>query len=195
MLLERVLRNELAMEQTLKDIKETDTKIVGSLKKLHDENNKCNIAIEAMERKQIVMEAKLDYSIKIALTNVSESLTNILTESGRSIKDMEGRFALIKGIVQPPTIQFRAQLASGVTVKTVAVFTQVEVNEGEGYDKGTGKFTASVAGLYIFAVHYCSQVDEWLYPEIVHNDKTLQRLVQYGAGRATPCTSLQAFVI
>ncbi|KAH3806009.1 hypothetical protein DPMN_134319 [Dreissena polymorpha] len=97
MLLERVLRNELAMEQTLKDIKETDTKIVGSLKKLHDENNKCNIAIEAMERKQIVMEAKLDYSIKIALTNVSESLTNILTESGRSIKDMEGRFALIKG--------------------------------------------------------------------------------------------------
>ncbi|KAH3812936.1 hypothetical protein DPMN_141379 [Dreissena polymorpha] len=97
MLLERVIRNELALENTLKDIKETNTKVVDALRKLQDENDKVNIAIEAMERKQIVMEAALSDSIKTALTNVSESLTHMLTESSQAIKEMEGRVDRIKG--------------------------------------------------------------------------------------------------
>ncbi|KAH3812901.1 hypothetical protein DPMN_141344 [Dreissena polymorpha] len=87
MLLERVLRTEMALEQTLRDIKETNTKVVDALKKLDNENAQVNIAIEAMERKQIVLEETLDNSINIALTNVSESL----------IKEMEGRANRIKG--------------------------------------------------------------------------------------------------
>ncbi|XP_052218609.1 uncharacterized protein LOC127836169 [Dreissena polymorpha] len=149
MLLERVIRNELALEHTLKDIKETNTKVVDALRKLQDENDKVNIANAAMERKQIVMEAALSDAIKTALTNVSESLTHMLTESVRAIKEMESRVNLIKGELQIPTIQFRAKLASSITVNNGqdVVFTRVEVNEGHGYDKGTGKFTASVAGL------------------------------------------------
>ncbi|KAH3807250.1 hypothetical protein DPMN_135585 [Dreissena polymorpha] len=99
-LLERVLRNELALEQTLKDIKETNTKVVDSLKELQNENNKVNTAIELMERKQISMEATLGDTIKTALANVSESLSHILTESGRSIKDMEDRVERFKGKIE-----------------------------------------------------------------------------------------------
>ncbi|KAH3812912.1 hypothetical protein DPMN_141355 [Dreissena polymorpha] len=50
MMLERVIRNELALEQTLKDIKDTNTNVVVALRKLQHENDKVNIAIEAMER-------------------------------------------------------------------------------------------------------------------------------------------------
>ncbi|KAH3812933.1 hypothetical protein DPMN_141376 [Dreissena polymorpha] len=83
MLLQRVIRNELVLEHTLKDIKETNTKVVDALRKLQYENGKVNIAIEAMERKQILIEAALS------------------TEQHR-----------IKGELQIRTIQFRAKLAS-----------------------------------------------------------------------------------
>ncbi|KAH3755670.1 hypothetical protein DPMN_190368 [Dreissena polymorpha] len=50
LLLERVLRNELALKQTLKDIKETSTKNAVAFRKLQDENEQVNNAIESMER-------------------------------------------------------------------------------------------------------------------------------------------------
>ncbi|KAH3807239.1 hypothetical protein DPMN_135574 [Dreissena polymorpha] len=98
MLLERVIRNELALEQTLKDIKETNTKVVDALRKLQNENDKVNTAIELMERKQISMEAILGDSIKTALANVSESMTH------RSIKEMEGRVERFKGKIERHTL-------------------------------------------------------------------------------------------
>ncbi|KAH3812885.1 hypothetical protein DPMN_141328 [Dreissena polymorpha] len=198
MLLERVLRNELALEHTLTKIKETNTNVVDALKKLQDENNKVNTAIELMERKEILMEATLDDSVKTALKNVSESLTHILTESGRAIKEMESKVERFKGDLKTPTIQFRAQLAwehvNNVNTGHNVVFTRVEVNEGQGYDKETGKFTASVAGLYNFAVHYCTQGSHYVYLEIVHNGKSLQISSNYGADGAIQCSSLQAYV-
>ncbi|KAH3807238.1 hypothetical protein DPMN_135573 [Dreissena polymorpha] len=99
--------------------------------------------------------------------------------------------------LKTPTILFRAQLASTITVSTGqdVVFTRVEVNEGQGYNKVTGKFTASVAGLYHFAVHYCTQDNKWVYLEIVHNGKSLQSSAHYGAASAYQCSSLQAYVV
>ncbi|KAH3807486.1 hypothetical protein DPMN_135829 [Dreissena polymorpha] len=109
MLLERVLRNELALEQTLKDIKETNTKVVDALKKLQDEHDKVNSSTESMERKQILMEATLNDVIKTALTNVSKSLSHMLTESGRSIKEMEGRVESFKGNIERHTCNILKQ--------------------------------------------------------------------------------------
>ena len=105
---------------------------------------------------------------------------------------------VISGELQTPSIQFLAQLASSdVTVSTGqdVVFARVEVNEGQGYDKGTGKFTASVAGLYNFAVHYCTQPSQYVFPEIVHNGKSLQRSSLFGADSTYHCSSLQAFAV
>ncbi|KAH3807222.1 hypothetical protein DPMN_135557 [Dreissena polymorpha] len=118
MLLERVFRNELALEQTLKDIKETNTKVVDALRELQNKNEKVNTAIELMERKQISKEATLGDTIKTTLTNVSKSLSHILTESGRSIKEMEDRVERFKGDMKTPTVLFRAQLASSITVNS-----------------------------------------------------------------------------
>ncbi|KAH3812871.1 hypothetical protein DPMN_141314 [Dreissena polymorpha] len=199
MLLERVLRNELSLEHTLTVINETNTNVVDALRKLQDENNKVNTAIELMERKEILMETTLDDSVKTALKNMSESLTHILAESGRAIKEMESRVERFKGDLKTPTIQFSALLASSGSSITVisghdVVFTRVGVNEGQGYDKGTGKFTASVAGLYQFVFYYCTQRDQYVWPVIVHNDKSLQRSSHYGAGNSHQCSSLQANV-
>ncbi|KAH3812922.1 hypothetical protein DPMN_141365 [Dreissena polymorpha] len=69
MLLQRVIRNELVMEHTLKDIKETNTKVVDALRKLQYENGKVNIAIEAMERKHILMEAALSTEQRVRISD------------------------------------------------------------------------------------------------------------------------------
>ena len=74
------------------------------------------------------------------------------------------------------------------------MFSRVEVNEEQGYDQGTGKFTASVAGLYQFAVHYCAQYTQFVYAEIVHNGKSRQRSGHYGAD-TNQCSSLLAYVV
>ncbi|KAH3807603.1 uncharacterized protein LOC127834975 [Dreissena polymorpha] len=197
-LLERVLRNEHALEHTLHDIKATHAKVVDALKTIHDKIGSVNTAIGTMDRKQIVMEETLDNAIKTAQTNVSESLSHILAESGRAIKVIEERVDRIKGDLKTPTIQFRAQLASSVTVNTGqdVVFSRVEVNEGQGYDSRTGKFTASVAGLYNFDVHFCVQQNYWVYLEIVHVGRSVQRLAHHNGGpHGYQGSSLQANIV
>ncbi|KAH3787905.1 hypothetical protein DPMN_166036 [Dreissena polymorpha] len=42
-------------------------------------------------------------------------------------------------------------LSSGQDV----VFPTVDVNEGQGYEPSSGKFTTSIPGMYLFSVQYC----------------------------------------
>ncbi|KAH3755665.1 hypothetical protein DPMN_190363 [Dreissena polymorpha] len=57
------------------------------------------------------------------------------------------------------------------------IFTAVNVNEGQGYNRSNGRFTVSVAGLYVLTVQYCIQDAKWSDLEIVHEGRTLQRAV------------------
>ena len=75
------------------------------------------------------------------------------------------------------------------------MFARVEINEGHGYDKATGKFTATIAGLYNFAVHHCTQKNLYVHPEIVYNGKSLKASFNFAADGYEQCSSLQAFVL
>ncbi|KAH3815754.1 hypothetical protein DPMN_144285 [Dreissena polymorpha] len=72
------------------------------------------------------------------------------------------------------------------------VFKTVLTNEGGGYDSNTGRFTASVAGVFMFTVQYCSYTSKWAFPEIVHEGRPLQRSGHFETAEAV-CASMQAF--
>ncbi|KAH3807446.1 uncharacterized protein LOC127835606 [Dreissena polymorpha] len=86
------------------------------------------------------------------------------------------------------------------------IFTNVTVNEGQGYNRSNGRFTVSVPGLYVFTVQHCIQDAKYSGLEIVHQGKTLQRAV-YQEGdlihscsyehidTVQSCSSMQAFTM
>ncbi|KAH3805376.1 hypothetical protein DPMN_133679 [Dreissena polymorpha] len=55
-LLERVLRNELALETTLNEIMKTNAKVVDALTQLEDAETKVDSTLAVMEKKQIENE-------------------------------------------------------------------------------------------------------------------------------------------
>ncbi|KAH3799708.1 hypothetical protein DPMN_153320 [Dreissena polymorpha] len=93
---ERLLRNDVALEQTLKDITENNKKVVDALRKLQYENYKVNNAIDSIERKHIYMEATFDDAIKTALTNVFESQFHSMSDAGCTLKELDGRVDVMK---------------------------------------------------------------------------------------------------
>ncbi|XP_060551111.1 heavy metal-binding protein HIP-like [Ruditapes philippinarum] len=69
-----------------------------------------------------------------------------------------------------PKIAFNAYTRSGRNYDNVQtiVFPDVLLNEGGGYDKITGMFTAPVTGLYYFSVHICHEAAKFVVAAIVH---------------------------
>ena len=93
-----------------------------------------------------------------------------------------------------PLVMFHARHLEGqhtYNTNQDVVFRTVIVNEGGGYDSNSGRFTASVAGVYMFTVQYCSSASNWAIPEIVHEGRSLQRSGHRNASTAV-CTSMQA---
>ncbi|KAH3836668.1 hypothetical protein DPMN_110039 [Dreissena polymorpha] len=76
-LLERVIRNELALKDTLEKITETNAKVDETLKKIENENSKLNNAIHALEEKKSSLDVKVDAFIVSRAHNVSESVAEM----------------------------------------------------------------------------------------------------------------------
>ncbi|KAH3755707.1 hypothetical protein DPMN_190405 [Dreissena polymorpha] len=76
----------------------------------------------------------------------------------------------------------------------IIIFKNAQINEGQGYDVASGKFTVSVPGLYAFVVQFCvgPSQSESGYIDIVKQGTILQRsLCEKSVGYQ--CTSMQAF--
>ncbi|KAH3805358.1 hypothetical protein DPMN_133661 [Dreissena polymorpha] len=73
-LLERVLRNELALETTLNEIRKTNSKVVDALKQLEDGKAKVESSLAIMEKKQIEMESRLSDFINNASNYMNTTL-------------------------------------------------------------------------------------------------------------------------
>jgi hypothetical protein len=92
-----------------------------------------------------------------------------------------------------PTIAFNAytmssrNYANGQTI----VFPDVLLNDGDGYDKITGIFTAPVAGLYYFSVHICHLQAKYVVAAIVHGDTTVAVTTEYESSLES-CSSVMA---
>ena len=74
------------------------------------------------------------------------------------------------------------------------VFTTKTAERGtSGYDASTGKFTASVAGLYLFTVNACVKPSNGHNLQLVQDNAPLLASSHYAGSGIYPCFSLQAF--
>jgi len=68
-------------------------------------------------------------------------------------------------------------------------FSNVLLNEGDGYDSTTGLFTAPVAGLYLFTAQLCVEKGQSVYIQITKNGTELQRSRVYQSGSNQCCNA------
>jgi hypothetical protein len=95
-----------------------------------------------------------------------------------------------------PKIAFNARTKYSRTIYVVAqtiVFPDVLLNEGGGYDKITGIFTAPLAGLYHFSVHICHATAKFMVVAIVHMDTDVAMTTGYENDNSS-CSSAMALV-
>ncbi|KAH3805372.1 hypothetical protein DPMN_133675 [Dreissena polymorpha] len=205
-LLERVLRNELALETTLNEIVKTNAKVLDALTQLEDAKTKVDSTLTVMEKKQIEMKSQLaDFISNASYIMNSTLVANVgaLVEASSQIKEnasvtvqqLVKEVNILKDQLNVPTIYFRARITAQITVLSSGqdvVFPTVDVNEGQGYNPSTGKFTASIPGMYLFSVQYCVYTSlNYVYLEIVHGDKALQRSTHYDNTGSAPCVTMQ----
>ncbi|KAL4222615.1 hypothetical protein ACF0H5_018656 [Mactra antiquata] len=71
-----------------------------------------------------------------------------------------------------PNVLFKARYVKDVSPSTgeTIIFTDIMINNGDGYDSNTGVFTAPVNGTYLFTIHLCLKGDKLLYYHIVHDN-------------------------
>ncbi|KAH3807737.1 uncharacterized protein LOC127835623 [Dreissena polymorpha] len=208
-LLERVLRNELALETTLNEILKTNGKVGDALKDLEDGKAKVESTLAVIEQKQLDMESKLSDFINNASNNMNSTLASNVDEVVKAASDIKAnatvtvqqlvkQVQILKDQLKVPTIYFRARLSASITDLPSGkdlVFPTVEVNEGEGYDPSNGIFTASIPGMYLFSVQYCAYSQKYVYLEIVNQGKTLQRSSNSGRSEDWPCMTMQASTV
>ncbi|KAH3755664.1 hypothetical protein DPMN_190362 [Dreissena polymorpha] len=189
-ILERVLRNEMAMDNLLAEIRKTNAEVKAGLK---EDKTELATAMTAIKKAQADMKSMLDDAIQGGLINITVAVTSMTTNTSEAITRMEKENKILKDQLVIPTIYFYARTAASSTVSQTVVYTAVEVNEGQGYDPATGRFTVSVPGLYAFTVQYClsNMYEAWL--EIVNKKKTLQRSSMKDKSGTYPCVSMQVF--
>ncbi|KAH3805423.1 hypothetical protein DPMN_133726 [Dreissena polymorpha] len=218
-LLERVLRNEIGLENTLKDIVKTHVKVEDALKQLEDGKVQIKSTLEAMKEKQATMdltlrefmenitchvnltlttsvnnlENKHEATAMKASTLVSDAILKLTENVSATVQMFSYQQEKLKAQSIIPTIYFYARLAYNVNPSNQdVIFPTVTVNEGQGYNPGTGRFTVSVPGMYLFSVQMCVTNEKHCYLEIVQQGTTLQRSVFGDKSGYHSCVTMQA---
>ncbi|KAH3693251.1 hypothetical protein DPMN_192655 [Dreissena polymorpha] len=182
-----------ALNNTLDKTSETHAKVKDTLKAIQGGNVKLNDTMTALEVKKTEMDERLKSSINSGILNVSETISEMKTNVQVLVAKTEKELNAMKEQIVPLVI-FHALLQTDIIlfVNLAVAFKTVLVNEGRGYDPATGHFTASVAGVYMFTLQYCTYVASSIYLEITHEGKPLQRSYHYDKD-SYACTSMQAY--
>ncbi|KAH3814742.1 hypothetical protein DPMN_143252 [Dreissena polymorpha] len=181
-LLERVLRNELAIETMLKEIRETNVNVKSTL--------------DALDKSKNDMESKINNAINSGMTQISEAVSNLPQNASITIsQQIKKETALLKDQLSIPTVYFHAHTAADLSLDSgqVVVYTAVRVNEGQGYNPSTGRFTVSIPGLYAFTVQYCAPSQKYAYLQISSNGTNIQNSY-FHSTNSHQCVSMQAFL-
>lgn len=76
----------------------------------------------------------------------------------------------------------------------IAVFKQIVLNDGGGYNATSGIFTAPEGGLYQFSAHFCNAGSKYVAYAIVHNDTEIAISTKDNTPSPAGCSSVNALI-
>ncbi|XP_060573145.1 complement C1q-like protein 2 isoform X2 [Ruditapes philippinarum] len=125
--------------------------------------------------------------------NQFKELTNNITVKMETERDI---LAKLKESIIQPSVAFHVHNVKDLVLDTkneVLVFESIITNEGSGYDKSTGIFTAPVEGTYFFTVHVCTANSKYSPIGLVLDSTFVARSINYDTDSYT-CSSVSAIV-
>ncbi|XP_060584363.1 uncharacterized protein LOC132740473 isoform X1 [Ruditapes philippinarum] len=167
--LNKMIRQEIAMEKLQADMAATQQQVLDTLGKLTETTQQLsddwnNEKIKLERETNDFMEGT-NKSIQNEMAKLKRVTNEMTEETNRSIRNFAADLEKLKG----PTVAFRSNdlvdhsPSSGETL----VFKTTTLNEGLGYDNKSGIFTAPVAGTYTFSVQLCVDGGKDMYYAIV----------------------------
>ncbi|KAH3807427.1 hypothetical protein DPMN_135768 [Dreissena polymorpha] len=169
----------MAMDNLLAEIRQTNAEVNAALNMIKEDKTELASAIQG------------------GLLTISKAVSAMTTNTSVAITQMERENKILKDQLVIPQVHFFVRIAEGPLTLSPGqdiIFKKTEINEGQGYDVASGKFTVSVPGLYAFAVQYCVDPHQGGYIDIVKQGTILQRsLSDKKSSNAYQCMFMQAF--
>ncbi|XP_052817224.1 uncharacterized protein LOC128243468 [Mya arenaria] len=177
-LLERVIRMEFTVEKIVKDNKAAvSDQINEGLDIVRRENAQLRELISEMSTNHTDYERQQSNKVEESLSSARASLDDAI----QLTKAKETPFVLFHAS--------NPKDRSPATGDTI-VFSDIQTNEGLGYDDVTGKFTAPVSGLYMFFMQVCVQNSVYVNLQLVKEANVLIGS-SYFHTQGYPCSSAQ----
>ncbi|XP_045178497.2 complement C1q and tumor necrosis factor-related protein 9B-like [Mercenaria mercenaria] len=175
------------------------------LQKLVDRMIETRLRVEEMakdlKKKEETLLAKLE-SRDLEMKLLSDDLKNNFEERIMYITEKVDNLKGKVENVEIPTVAFSAFNPAYRNLNTldVLILQSVHMNEGNGYDTKTGKFTAPVRGLYQFTAHVCNMFGYVIHYAIVKNSEWIAASQQFeqaneNNNRYASCSSVSALMM
>ncbi|XP_045198943.2 heavy metal-binding protein HIP-like [Mercenaria mercenaria] len=177
--LEKMIKLEILVQKMKSDVETTEKLVFDTLQDLtkereqikHDwENEKEAMKNELKEMKEDNREQMVQYAKEVE--NIKESASSTA-------------FAFAAELSQS-----NVQFISGQTF----IYKRTILNEGNGYDKTSGIFTAPVKGTYLFTVQFCTPRSDGVGYAIMSDNEEIKRGYIYDSD-ASSCHSSDAFAV
>ncbi|XP_053375908.1 complement C1q-like protein 2 isoform X1 [Mercenaria mercenaria] len=195
-LLEKMIRTEVKVEAIESEIVKTQDSVLNTLneikKKVVDINDRFEDLRNNITEEMIAKTKDLEKNEEI----FKNSFEELRTKFTNDMENQRNALTDLKEEIARPSVAFYAHhvtdLALDVTDEII-VFDTIVTNEGSGYEKSTGIFTAPVGGLYQFTGYVCAQTGKYSFVGLSLAGKVVAAATNYDSGYYT-CSSVGAVV-
>ncbi|XP_053400227.1 C1q-related factor-like [Mercenaria mercenaria] len=193
-----MVRSEIKVEQMVEEMKKTKERVATIATDIQQR-------VENVESNSIRLQGLINETLTRFGEDISEEKNKLtalfnkaLTRFTEDIAEEKNKLTSLAEKMTPvPVVAFNARSSFTVSVSSggTVVFDTVLMNEGEGYDRATGIFTAPHNGLYYFAAHVCNEGNNAVRYAIVVDNNQITSSTQYDINSVYSCSSVNAVVM
>lgn len=148
--------------------------------------------MDATQQRVLEMTQHLDDNVTLLKSEWDAERTVLRNDSAVLKRELEEQIKAnvqemeeIRGTVKRPSVDFHAKDLKNTSPGNdeILVYATTLLNEGQGYDNMTGKFTAPVTGTYLFTAQFCLSggIRAYIFYAFVSQDTYIKRGVFNGS--------------